>query len=92
MSATATSYPKQAEPIFSSRQDETPERGQVLRVTVFNSDGSHDFEETKIGDYGNFIPAEEISEYEERLTRTLTRRRAAREAEARSAVDGIVVR
>ena len=73
MSATAT-HPTQAEPVFSSRQDETPERGQCLTVTCYFPDGSHDSETERLGDYGNWIPAEEITDAEERLTRKLRRR------------------
>ena len=90
--APPAKHPAQLEPIFSTRQSESEQGGQVLRVTVYSSDGAHDFEEAKIGDYGNFIPAEEITEAEEKLQRTLRRRIATRETEARSAVEGIVVK
>jgi hypothetical protein len=88
MNATAT-YSKKAEPIFSSRQDESPERGQVLRVTVYFPNGVNDFEEARLGDYGCWIPAEEITEAEELCTRTLNRRIQARLAEDARRAEGI---
>ena len=74
MSTTAAQYPAQAAPIFSSRQYETPEAGQVLTLNVYFPDGSHDSESERLADYGNFVPSEDATAAEERLQRTLRRR------------------
>ena len=60
-------------PYFSSCQRED-EKSQYLRLDVFFSDGSRDFEEARLGPCGNWIPSEEVAEAEENLQRTLRRR------------------
>jgi hypothetical protein len=72
------SHPQQAEPVFSTRQDESVERGQFVRVTVYYPDATHDFEEEHLGNYGDWIASEIVSEAEERCTRKLRRRLQAK--------------
>ena len=78
-----TSHP-QTDTYFSTCQNETPETGQTLSVTAHFVDGSHDSETALLGDYGNWIPVEEISEAEERLKRVLNLRHVARITGAKS--------
>jgi hypothetical protein len=75
--------PAQIEPIFSTRQAETVQSGQTLTVSCYFPDGSHDQETESLGAYGAWIPAEEISECQERLERTLRRRHQTRLAESK---------
>ena len=88
----AAKHPAQLEPIYSTRQSETEQAGQTLTVSVYFPDGSYDAETARLGDYGSWLPPEEVTEAQERLERTLRRRIATRETEARSAVEGIIHR
>ena len=47
--------PAQIEPVFSSRQSETPEAGQVLEVKCYFPDGSYDAESERLADFGVWI-------------------------------------
>ena len=73
-------HPAQFEPVFSTVQREDERDGQTLTVTVHFAGGGHDSETVRLADYGNWVPAEDVTAAEELATRRLNRRIQAKSA------------